>query len=353
MNNQNNEQITKRDLKKLFNMNNILTHILNFAAYIILVMSLIALLYLSFVERFNIEIDWLTLGIFSLATVFLSYLNWNTFYKRQYEKLMAEDIAEHSINKYSIHARYYNAIKDWSDIELQKKIDEFNEEYTAKWLRWVEKYTGVPIETRDEVQLDANGNPKLDENGKPVIVTVKGIKDLPYKGFKHKILMWRIKHHVYPQSGYKTSMELMSLFSFQDSNLNKRNLKADRQYFSVRSISKFIQLMLMVLVAASVVPEMISGAVGSAILKLLIAIISVVTSVLTGAMNGIKGARLKLSVVEDACMDLERWADKKTVLAPYKDFEKVIEPEQAEESKPDEVQQPVTEEIFHKLKLPK
>lgn len=312
-----NNQEHKNNFKKLFNLNNILSQIINFAAYIVMVISLLVLVYLSFIDKFKIEIDLLTLGIFSIALVFLSWINWTTFYKRQYEKLMSEDIDQHDKGKYSIHARYYYAIKDWSDVELQKKIDSFNSEYEAKWLRWVEKTTGFPIESRDEVELDNEGRVVLDDDGNPKITKVTGIKDLPYKGFKYKYLMWQIKNHRYPQSGYKTSMELMSLFAFQDANLNKRNLKADKSFYRFHSVKKFTTTLMTVTLGASIIPEMITGNWGSAVLKLLLGITTISMSVIFGAINGIQGARLKLSTVEEACGDLERWSNSKPRLTPY------------------------------------
>lgn len=337
MNNQNN-----RDFKKLFNLNTVLTAIINYAAYIILVISVAVMLYLSFVQKFEIEIDLLTVGIFSIALVTLSWINWTTFYRRQYEKIMAEDIEQHTEGRYSIHVRYYNAIKDYSDIELQKDIDNFNDEYTAKWLRWVEKTTGFPIESRYEVELDENGKPKLDANGNPVKIFVKGIKDLPYKGFKHKILMWKIKHHRYPESGYRTSMELMSLFAFQEANLNKRDLKADAKYYTIHAIQKFVTTLMTVVVGGSIIPEMISGNWWTAVLKLVLGIFSIGMSVVFGALNGIQGARLKLSTVEEACGDLERWSNKKPVFAPYSVYEQKTEPKPQENTHTE-----ITENIFN------
>ena len=344
MNNQN----KNKEFKKLFNLNTILSAIINYAAYIILVISAAAMLYLSFVQKFEIKIDLLTLSIFSVTLVALSWINWTTFYKRQYEKVMADDIEQHEKNKYSIHVRYYNAIKDYTDIELQKDIDKFNDEYTAKWLRWVEKTTGFPIESGYQVELDKDGKPII-EDGKPKLIFVKGIKDLPYKGFKHKILMWRIKTHHYPQSGYRTSMELMSLFAFQEANLNKRDLRADKRYYTTHSIQKFFSTLLTVVCGASVIPEMISGEWWTAVLKLILGIFSIGMSVIFGAINGIQGARLKLSSVEEACGDLERWADKKPILAPYSDIEQKTESEPTkEETKSTEI----TENIFN-INLPK
>lgn len=338
-----NNQERKNNFKKIFNLNNILSQIINFAAYIVMTISLFVLVYLSFIDKFEIKIDLLTLGIFSIALVFLSWINWTTFYKRQYERLMSEDIDQHDKSKYSIHARYYYAIKDWSDIELQKKIDDFNSEYEAKWLRWVEKTTGFPIETREEVEIDKDGKPILDENGQPKKILVKGIKDLPYKGFKYKWLMWQIKNHKYPQSGYKTSMELMSLFAFQDANLNKRNLRADKNFYRFHSIKKFVSTLMTVTLGASIIPEMITGNWGSAILKLMLGITTISMSVIFGAINGIQGARLKLSTVEEACGDLERWSNSKPRLTPYTEIK--TEEIKTEDSKPKTDNEKATETI--------
>ena len=166
----NNNKPAEVDLKKLFNLNNILSQVIQFAAYIIAILSATVLVYLSFIDTLNIEVDWTTLGVFSGTTCLLAWLNWTTFYKRQYEKLMAEDIVQNAKGEYSIHGRYYMAIKDWTDRELQDKIDDFNTDYTNKWIRWVEKKTGCPINTCTMEELDNKGKPILDENGEPKLV---------------------------------------------------------------------------------------------------------------------------------------------------------------------------------------
>lgn len=325
-------ELKTRDLSRLFNMNTIFTKLINFAAYLLLIGSIVILTYFSLIDKLGIKIDWTTLGIFSAVSVLLSWVNWNAFYRKQYEKVMEEDIAQQSINKYSIHARYYIAIKDWTDQELQIAIDSFNEEYINKWLRWVEKKTGVPIESKTVVETDPDGKVIIDpETNEPKTRVVKGIKDLPYKGFAYKRLMWRIKHHKYPDSGYSTSMELMSLFSYQDSNLNKRHLAADRHFFIRKSTSKLLSSILLISVGASLVPEIISGNVAAIIIKLIVAIGSLLSAVFMGALSGVKGARMKLSIVEDACVDLEKWANKKPIIAPY--IEPVIKTETVEEPK--------------------
>lgn len=334
----------KRDFARIFNMNNVLGKVIAYGAYLIVIGSVLILAYLSFVETFDIQWDWKTIGVFSGATVLLAWTCWNTFYHKQYEKLMDEDINQQAKNEYSIHARYYVAIKDWKDKELQEAIDRFNEEYVRKWLNWVEKTTGVPIETCKQKIVD----PVTKEEK---IVEVKGIKDLPYRGFRHKRLMWRIKNHKYPTSGYKTSMELMSLFSYQDANFNKRNLRADKNFYARKTISKLVISILIIVTGASLIPEMINGEYWSAVLKLALAVGSLLSGVFMGAMNGVRGARLKLSVVEDACCDLERWAEKKPLIEPYVEPEKPVETTNEVEESQDESE--VTNDIFSQLNVPK
>lgn len=302
----------KNDLKRIFNMNNILTQILEFGAYFVLIGSILLLAYLSFIDSFEGSLDLKVLGIFSAATVFSSWMCWNMFYRKQYEKVMSDDIAQQSLNKYSIHSRYYVAIKDWKDADLQIAIDRFNDEYIKKWLNWVERITGVPIKSKKEKYVDS-------DTGEEKIIEEKGIEELPYKGFKHKLLMFRIKHRKYPESGYKTSMELMSLFSYQDANFNKRELKADKKFYKGGSIKKLIVSLLLITTGASLTPVLIAGNYETVILRLMLAIGSLLSSTFMGAMNGVKGARIKLSIVEDVCADLERWANKKPILAPYEE----------------------------------
>lgn len=334
----NKEVSEKPNLKKLFNMNYILSQLMNFIAYIIAIASGMVLIYISFIEHFNIHIDWTTMTIYSLLAISISWVNWNAFYRQRYEKIMSEDIAQNEKNEYSVHARFYYAIKDWDDKELQLKIDEFNKEYTEKWLRWVEYRTGSPIETKTEIELDDEGNPVVDKTtGEPKVITTLGIKDLPYfasnnknskyyrkklgyKMYKFPILMYRIKNHKYPQSGYRSSMELMSLLSFQDANLNKRDLKADKKYYHTRSMTRLITSFGLVSIGGSMIPDMIQGNIWSAILKLVAALAALFGAIISGSINGVKGARLKLSVVEDTCHDLERWAGKKPKIAKYKEI---------------------------------
>lgn len=322
----------RKDLKKLFNMNNILNQVVAFGAYLILIGSVLVLVYLSFIEKFNFTLDIKTLGIFSAAVVFLSFTNWNLFYHKQYEKIMAEDIQQYSENKYSIHCRYYFAVKDWNDEDLQAKIDEFNKDFEQNWLRDVESTTGY---------------------------TIAEITNLPYRKFKYKRLMWKIKNHKYPKSGYKTSMELKSLFSFQNSNFNKRNLKADKHFYRINSVKKLIVSLLSITIGASLIPDLIDGEAYTALLKLILAIGSLLSASFSGAMSGIKGARIKLSIVEDACRDLESWKGISPYLAPFINTEKsekipVIDNEEkdkpAEITDSNEIRKPITFEIFNNKK---
>ena len=334
----------KQDLKKVFNLNSILSRVLNYLAYIVAVGSTIVLIFLSFISEFNIDLDWKTIGIFSVVVVALVWINWNTFYRKQYEKVMDNDIKQLDENKYSIHGRYYIAIKDYTDEELQRCIDKYNADYEQRWLNWVEKYTGFPIETTVVKETDVDGN-------EVIVKTIKGIKDLPYKGFKHKFLMWRIKTHHYPQSGYKTAMELSSLLSFQDANFNKKNLRSDKMYYRRKAITKFIMSLLTIGLGASLAPELIKGEYVAAILKGLLALVSLFGAIIGGSVGGIHGARLKLSIVEDVCFDLERWADKKPIIAPYdiQNTPENIEKENTENETPKEPLSPseVVENILN------
>ena len=74
-----NNPTNKTDINKLFNLNNILSQLIEFSAYIIAIGSTLILAYLSFIDTLKIQIDWTTLGIFSGTAVLLSWLNWSTF----------------------------------------------------------------------------------------------------------------------------------------------------------------------------------------------------------------------------------------------------------------------------------
>lgn len=359
--------MNKKDFHKIFNFNFILSQLINWSAYIVLFISSVLLIYFAFIDHIEFVNDWRTLTLFAIVAVFASWLNWNTWYRKEYEKTMDLDINQAVKDKYSIHSRYYYAVKDWNDAELQLAIDKFNDEYEKKWLRWVEKYTGRPISTKEVVALDDNGNPivleeyvLVDENGEPEYdidfnpiiikkyktITTKGIKETSWFSkfaFRHPIITWRIKTHKYPQSGYKTSMELMSLLSFQEANLNKRDLKGSKRYYWFNSIQKFFTLFFSISIGGAIIPEMISGNWPAAILKLIISLGSIITSVIMGGMNGIRGARIKLSIVEDASVDLELWGNKKPKIAPYPE-PKIIEEEQQKEDYT--TLKPITADIF-------
>lgn len=354
--NQANEQT---NFKKLFNLNNVLSQVMNFMAYFIAMGSALLLIYISFIEHLDIKIDWAVVTVFIVLAASISWVNWNAFYRQRYERTMAADIAESEQGKYSIHSRYYYAIKDWDDAELQAKIDEFNETYEKRWLSWVEHITGCPIETQTKVEVNDKGEPVIDEvTGKPKIKIIKGIKDLPYKGFKYPRLMWRVKTHHYPQSGYKTSMELMSLLSFQDNNLNKRDLKAAKKYYHLRSFTRLITSFGMTAIGASIIPDMINGDFWGAILRLMLALGALFGAIVMGTLNGVKGARIKLSTVEDVCGDLERWSGKKSLLPKYKEIVLPEEPKEPDNKKVEATEQKdkepyqVIEKIFSEQTLP-
>lgn len=305
-------------------ISNVLAQLISYSAWIIVVGSILILSYLSFIDHFDFSLDWRVIGVFAISTVCLAWVCWNMFYHKQYDKLMDEDIKaatkliEDTQDKskprknsnYSVHIRYQHAIDGWTDETLQMAIDKFNDDFTAKWLNYVEKTTGFPIETKKEIIVDSLTN----ENK---VVEVKGIKDLPYKGFKHKILMWRVKTHRYPQSGYKSSMEVLSLFSFGNQVGKKRRMYADRQFYARKSFGKIVRGLLVITLGASLIPDIIDGSIWPIILKLVLAIGSIISSVLMGMYAGVRGAKIKLSAVEEVCCDLEDWSHKKPTILPY------------------------------------
>ena len=307
-----------KNFKKVFNLNTIMTVLLNYAAYIVLIGSAAILIYLSFIKKLNVHIDVVTFTVFAGAVILLSFITWNTFYKRRYEKVMADDIEQYAKNKYSIHVRYYNAIKGWTNNELQNAIDEYNKEYVASWLNYVESDTGVPIETTYVQEVDERTNqPKFDENNKPILTKVLGIKDRPYRGFFHKILMWRIKHHKYPKSGYKSAITVSSLFSYNDSELNKRNLHASKTHLCVSGAFRLFSTILVVCVGAALTPDILEENFIAVVMKLIVGLWILISGAIGGTISGAKGAKIKLSVVEDVCKDLEQWADKKPIIEKY------------------------------------
>lgn len=282
-----------------------------------LAISALILIYLAFVDSIEIKLDWKTISVFSAVTIGLAWMVWNVFYRKQYESLMLKDIEQGNENEYSVHVRYYNATKNWDDVALQDAIDKFNDDYLNKWLRYVCKQFG-----QDKLKRIVT-NPETGETKTEEITMeerLDAIKDMPYKSIKgiaRKILWLRIKHRRYPESGYRTSMEVLSLLSYNDSNLNKRNLRADRTFYKIKASKKFIMLFMTVAMGASLIPDMINGNWWGTLLKLVIALFALATSSFFGAFDGVRGARKKIALVEDTCQDLERWAKIKPIVEPY------------------------------------
>lgn len=314
----------KNSNNQTFNMNNILSTILSYGSWLIVIASVIILGWLSFVTGFDVNIDWKVLGIFTIATVGLSWVTWNNFYNSRYQKVIKEDVDKQFMKKYSIHGRYHHAIKNWTEEELQKAIEDYNKRYTESWLKFVEAETGVPIETKHAKMKDPL-------TGEEKVIEIKGIKDLPYKKFKHKVLMWRIKNHKYPKSGYRSAMQLLSLLSAQDDGQVRRNINKHKQFYFRKSLTKLVVACLVVSLGGSLAPHIMNGEVWPVVLKLILAIGSIFSAVFFGMLNGVKGARIKLSLLEQVAGDLEEWAHIKPIISPY---------EVPVEHKPVQIEQP-------------
>lgn len=332
----------KVERKLKLTANQIFGRLVSYGAHIIVVFVIGFLAYLSFVENLAFTPNWKTATLFSVSSVLASWLIWNMFYKRYYTSTIEQDKVNAQVKEYSVQFRYYMATKDWEDSALQAAIDKYNDEFVEKWLNWVEKTTGVPIESRKEVVIDPDTNEEK-------VVDVKGIKDLPYRKFPHKILMWRIKHHKYPKSGYKTSREVLSLFSSQDSDFKERKLHADKTFFGRKTAMKLLTSIFILAVGASITIQFIQGNWADATYRLILGLGALLLSIFFGAYNGITGARLKLAIVEDVCYDLEKWANTKPVVTPYKE----PEPDEIKEPEKDEKKPVVTTDIFSKLNIQK
>ena len=105
--------------------------------------------------------------------------------------------------------------------------------------------------------------------------------------------------------------------------------------------------MLLITSGASLVPEIVEGSWLAVALKLGLGIGALLSGTISGALNGVKGARIKLSVVEDVCFDLETWKGVKPMMPPYqKDGYYDLSNTQKIEEKPQETNN--IENIFKK-----
>lgn len=298
-------------MKKMstFNTNTLLHTIFKWSSIILVILTVILLSILSFVKNLGLDVNARNITTIAVIGVVLNYLIWDTFYKEQYSRVMKEDTDNSLQKKYSIHKRYYDARKGFTQAELRAHIHKYNQEFTQSWLEDVEDVTGRKIE-------DTYVDKKLVD---------VGIRNGRYKGNSHKLLIWRIKHRRYPKSGVKSPRQLLNMLSVGKSNSMKMHTNGEVVYHGVGRASKVITSGVGMFFSASIVYDFISEGWQKAIIGLIIGLILIVASSIFGSTSGVKGAQIKLSATEEVCELLEEWKGTTIDIEKYGDFESISE----------------------------
>lgn len=271
----------------------ILNGIISWGTRIFFILAIIVCSVLSFVQRFDITPDIRKITTMALIAAVLNWLVWDSYYRSQYEKILTADVNN---KQYCIHKRYYDARKDWKYKDLQDKIHQYNKDFEEAWEKDVEDVTGR---------------------------TIAEIKSGPYKKQRHKILIWRIKHHRYPKTGLRTPNDVLYILSVGKADSMKIRVKAEEHFHAIGRMQKFIMLALGALLVASLSYEFISGDWMQAIVTLILQIGMMFMSLFFGAMSGINGGKLKLSTAEIVSERLEEWKNSKPSQEPYQTIEEV------------------------------
>lgn len=272
------------------NANKILHSIIRWGSIVLVILSIVLVALLSFVTDLGLSPSVRSLTTVAIVGVVLNYLIWDTFYKDQYTGVMSKDIEEASKGKYSIHKRYYDARKGFTQEKLREQIRSYNQSFLQAWLNDVEDITGRKIEEM--------------RKGK-------------YYGNTHKILIWRIKHRIYPKSGIKTPRQLLNILSVGKSENMKIKTNSETAYRNIHRVSKLFTSICGMFFAASLVYQFISEGWQSAIIQMVISVALIFASLFFGSMSGLKGAQIKLSIAEEICTLLEEWKAEEPVIEKY------------------------------------
>lgn len=279
-------------MKKLSNISSqkLISQILRWGTQIIFVAAIAVMAYLSFVENVNVNFDLRKLTTIAIIGIVLNWMVWDSYYRKNYESVIQADIANSENGKYSIHKRYYFARKGWKDADLRNAIREYNRRFVKSWKQDIEDACA-----RTEEQI-ING---------------------PYKGYDHKLSIWRLKHHKYPKSGIRGPKDMLYLLSVSSSDSLKFKPR-EAEHFAMRNrITKLVTSILSVALAASISVDFLQGEWATAIITLLLNIIILFVSLFFGSACGIKGGKIKLATVEDACEKLEEWKNAIPSEEPY------------------------------------
>ena len=284
-----------------FSPKNIVNGLLKNMPLILFVCSAGVIGYFSFVDTFNINPNRNDITIITAALAVINWVIWDTSYKNGYNKTLNEDIDNKA---YSIHKRYYLAKLKWTQKTLQERVSQFNKEFRETCIEEVEAIT---MRTKEE------------------------IKAHPYKGYSHKLLIWRIKHEHFPKSGIKRARDISYLLSTGTASRMQIKLKAAEHFYAQKLSTKMIKTTVFAVCAASLAYTFITDGWHDAILKLLLCLFMLFSSLIFGTFSGIKGANIKLNIAEEISEKLEEWKGVIPTEVPYKDIDIDIEENVKEE----------------------
>jgi len=254
-----------------------------FGAGIVFALALAILAILSFVNDIQITSELRNASLIAFVSLILNYFVWETYYKVNYDKVLQSDLKN---EKYCIHRRFYNARKGYSYKSLQENIKTFNKDFKLAWIADVEELTG-----RKEQDIVNEG----------------------YKKHTNKILIFRLKHKLYPKTGIKSPKDLLRVLSVGGSGKYQYDFKRSEKMHSGTRLMKLINSAIFIFLIASVAIDFITGNLYSALYKLLLNVAMLFCSLFTGSTLGIKSAKIKLSCAEDAAELMEQW---KNLLKP-------------------------------------
>lgn len=289
------------------NTKNIVETVLRFALPIIFALAILTMVYFSFIESISFPGDWRSITLFGLAGGSLSYIIWLTSYRKQYENIIDEDLNN---EVYSIHRRYYFARRGWKLEELQRKLEIAKQNFKEAWVKDIEEMTG---RTRENIIKQG------------------------YKGFAHKILIYRLKHNLFPKYGVRYARELLQVLNVAYSPERPIAIRAAEQHFKVHATTKLIITILILCTTGSIVIEFLTGSLWTALFRLVIAVITLVASLVMGSVNGYVGAQKKLGVAETVSETLEEWRNAVVTEEPFREKEKPVEEVKVEQLTMEEI----------------
>ena len=279
-------------MKKLSNISSqkIISQVLRWGTQIVFVAAIAVMAYLSFVDNVDLDFDLRKLTTIAIVGISLNYIVYNSYYRKNYEIVIQTDLTNADNGKYSIHKRYYFARKGWKDSELRDAIRAYNQTFVKSWKQDVED---ICARTEEEI---VNG---------------------PYKGYDHKLLIWKLKHHKYPKSGIRGPKDMLYLLSVSSADSMKFKPRAAEHYGTINRLSKLITSVLSMALAASITVDFLQGQWATALITLLLNIVILFGSLFFGSITGMKAGKMKLATVEEACERLEEWKNAKPSEEPY------------------------------------